>query len=94
MVPFTDRKYHDLDHLDDINHIDHMDNIYIMYLWGGSPLAGYFFFRWILWRHTEVGYVRNRTLEGQRLGNTLECPRGARMVVKGYSHDEAVRSRE
>ena len=26
----------------------------------------------LVWRHTEVGYVRNRTLEGQQRGNTSE----------------------
>ena len=46
-----------------------------------------------VWRHAEVGYVRNRTLEGQRRGITPECPRGARTALKNYSDNEAVRCR-
>ena len=34
-------------------------------MWDGSPFAGFLSLREV-WRHTEVGYVRNGTLEGQR----------------------------
>ena len=43
----------------------------------------------LVWRHTEVGYVRNRTLEGQRWGYTSKSgrslPRGTRMILKDCS---------
>ena len=35
------------------------------------PSQGFLSLREV-WRHTEVGYVRNRTLEGQQRGNTSE----------------------
>ena len=40
-------------------------------MWDGSPFAGFLSLMEV-WRHTEVGYVRNRTLEGQQRGNTSE----------------------
>ena len=37
------------------------------------PSQGFLSLREVLvWRHTEVGYVRNRTLEVQQRGNTSE----------------------
>ena len=63
-------------------------------MWDGSPAARTSLpLRWMLWRHAEVGSMRNRTLESQQQGNTSECPRGARMALKHYSDNEAVRSR-
>ena len=63
-------------------------------VWDGSPAAGrYLVVRWEVWRHTEVGCTRNRTLGGQHRGYPQECPRGARITLKDYSDNEAVRSR-
>ena len=41
--------------------------------------------RWVVWR--------NHTIGGQQRGLSGECARGARMALKDYSDNEAVRSR-
>ena len=48
----------------------------------------------LVWRHTEVGYVRNRTLEGQRRGNISASASRSQDDLKDYSDKEAVQSRE
>ena len=40
---------------------------------------------WVVWRY--------HALASQRRGHSQECPRGARMALKDYSDNEAVRSR-
>ena len=45
-------------------------------------------------RHTEVGYVRNRTLKVNIEETPQSLPRGARMILKNYSDKEAVQFRE
>ena len=44
-------------------------------MWDASPFAGFLFLSLmevLVWRHTEVGYMPNRTLEGKQRGNTSE----------------------
>ena len=51
------------------------------------------FVRGEVWRHTEVSCTRNRNLGGSATRITPECPPGAKMALKDYSDNEAVRSR-
>ena len=47
-------------------------SLYFIYQCGTVVPSQGFLSQMEVWRHTEVGYVRNRTLEGQQRGNTSE----------------------